>query len=572
MGVAVVVGLLVINSILLSFPGEPKIKRLRFLASAACSFGLFAALCVMLYRFIVDDAFICLRYGRDLADGFGLVFSTDGSPRIEGCTTFLWTVLAAVPFKLGLSDDGASHFMKAAGIVFGAGVIGLVGWAGSLAGGSARRGLLAMFAAATVPYLALWSVGGLESTMYLFWLALAVCLYLREAMAHRIRLASFAVLALAAMTRPEGAFLTMGLVVWDIGEILVGWRLGGRAEAAARTKRFLPGLAAFLVIFGAYYAWRLSYYGYAFPNSFYAKKGTLVMADLIRRGTEILPFLFYVTPLVLLIALRSISSPRWLVGRASLCLALGLTACVGFAFVARREWMPGFRYELPILPFLLPLAVVAGADVVRRLVAGEMAGENPAPRGKRPAPPGGRRHSAEAAAPAAGGKAVAVALLVFGLWGLAPMAQIQTNVQAEDWLGRGHIAVGKWMARWSPPGASLACADVGAMPYYSRLARVYDTHWEGLLDLETAHGKYDFWRFVRKEPTFIVTTVDGDPNAPYKQAQFTNVYTPVFAAAFRSDYILVVWARKDIRFAPEAMTEARKIQANSLTAFRSSRK
>ena len=53
-----------------------------------------------LRRFVQDDAFISFRYAKNLADGVGLVWNV--GERVEGYTNFLWTVLMAPSFKIGV--------------------------------------------------------------------------------------------------------------------------------------------------------------------------------------------------------------------------------------------------------------------------------------------------------------------------------------------------------------------------------------------------------------------------------------------------------------------------------------
>ncbi|MBI1950880.1 MAG: hypothetical protein HYS34_05890 [Acidobacteria bacterium] len=50
--------------------------------------------------FIVDDAFISLRYAERLVEGKGLTW-TDGE-RVEGCTNLLWVLCAAALRALGV--------------------------------------------------------------------------------------------------------------------------------------------------------------------------------------------------------------------------------------------------------------------------------------------------------------------------------------------------------------------------------------------------------------------------------------------------------------------------------------
>ena len=51
-------------------------------------------------RFVQDYAFISFRYARNLADGLGLVWNV--GERVEGYTNFLWTLMMAPSFKLGV--------------------------------------------------------------------------------------------------------------------------------------------------------------------------------------------------------------------------------------------------------------------------------------------------------------------------------------------------------------------------------------------------------------------------------------------------------------------------------------
>lgn len=50
-------------------------------------------------RFTQDDAYITLRFSRNLAEGTGLVFNA--GERVEGYTNFLWTWFLALPHHFG---------------------------------------------------------------------------------------------------------------------------------------------------------------------------------------------------------------------------------------------------------------------------------------------------------------------------------------------------------------------------------------------------------------------------------------------------------------------------------------
>lgn len=57
----------------------------------------------LVFPFQIDDSYISLRYARNLATGFGIVFNPDG-PRTEGYTNFLLILIEAVLIRLGFDD------------------------------------------------------------------------------------------------------------------------------------------------------------------------------------------------------------------------------------------------------------------------------------------------------------------------------------------------------------------------------------------------------------------------------------------------------------------------------------
>ena len=77
------------------------------LAALACAAGMLRRL----WPFTVDDTFITLRYARHLADGIGPVWNP-GPVHDEGYTSPLWTVLLALPLRLGLDGERAAKLLS----------------------------------------------------------------------------------------------------------------------------------------------------------------------------------------------------------------------------------------------------------------------------------------------------------------------------------------------------------------------------------------------------------------------------------------------------------------------------
>jgi len=127
--------------------------------------ALVTALLVLAFlnRFVQDDAFISFRYARNLVRGNGLTWNP--GERVEGYTNFLWTLLLAVPFALGLDPVAFSE------------ALGLVCFAGTLLStfllarrllGSDERALLPLLLLGTNYTFLCYATGGLETQMQAF--------------------------------------------------------------------------------------------------------------------------------------------------------------------------------------------------------------------------------------------------------------------------------------------------------------------------------------------------------------------------------------------------------------------
>ena len=201
-----------------------------------------------------------------MANGHGLVYSTDGSRPVEGYTNFLWIVAEVPWFFVHLPALSVLTVMKIIGILFGVGVIlGVYRLTRQIHGDPRAASAAALFVAA-VPYLAFWSVGGLETPMYLFWLVGGLCAYAWEEEKKRWHVCSMLLFTLMALTRPEGLLFILGFMAY---EAATSYRSSG--GMACKLKCLLPGVLAFLLVYGGYFAWRYLFYGYLFPNTFYAK-------------------------------------------------------------------------------------------------------------------------------------------------------------------------------------------------------------------------------------------------------------------------------------------------------------
>jgi len=217
----------------------------------------FVVLAVQGTPFLQDDAYISFRYVNNYLAGDGLVFNA--GERVEGYTNFLWVIILVLAAKLGFTPIEAARWL---GILFSAGAVAgtlllvrqalttvSVRWfyAGALAAG---------LWVAVNPAVEYWSIAGLETGMFLFFVTLDV-----ERVMARSAL-GWILLALATLTRPEGGLVFTICYMWFMA----------RDPAHIKSSWWQPLLwyAVPLVPFAGF---KLVYYGSLFPNPFYAKTG-----------------------------------------------------------------------------------------------------------------------------------------------------------------------------------------------------------------------------------------------------------------------------------------------------------
>ncbi|MFH1571061.1 MAG: tetratricopeptide repeat protein [Gemmatimonadota bacterium] len=214
------------------------------------------------YEVVQDDAYISFAHAKNLVLGNGLVI--DPGERVEGYTNFLWTLLCALPI---LAGTDVARFAQVLGCLSAVGLF-LAAWvlAGALRPRRpawSRAPVLALLAANGA--LAFWTLSGMETALFALLVTLGAAAYVTELRTGTPRWHTGVLFGLAALTRPEGLFF-FGLTV--------GHRLALQVRARRVDLRaHLPSLLPFLAMAAPHFAFRLLYYGYPLPNTFYAKTG-----------------------------------------------------------------------------------------------------------------------------------------------------------------------------------------------------------------------------------------------------------------------------------------------------------
>lgn len=460
----------------------------------------------------MDDAYISYRYAWNLVHDRGLVYNA--GEVVEGYTNFLWTMLASAAIWLGWDP---TSFAQVANIGISQCLVGLTFY---LSGSLTRKekpernpwplvaALLLVVDVSLVYYGAKGS--GMESAFFGLLVLLSAALLWHSPVAPRglrhvaaFRAAGGVALALAALTRPEGllvAALLVGLRLWQDRRAGGGWR-----------KLLLATAVPFLVVVVPYELWRISFYGYLFPNTFYAKTGTslaLLGRGLHYAGDFALAHWLVALPVVLGTLFTLLLVPRFLRGLrrghnasegagSALLVAFGaLTAAYTLYIISvGGDHFPAYRFFVPLLA-----PVVLIAQEAARAALGYLARRNAG--------------AARYAVPIAG-------LLVVIYAGMSLLAQrpgefLGERARRETTALERWGSAGLWLRDNTPPGTTTAAMAAGAMAYYSDRPVV---DMLGLTDLHIAHlrvenmgsfvaghEKRDPAYVLSREPSYILAT------------------------------------------------------------------
>jgi hypothetical protein len=305
----------------------------------------------------LDDAYISYRYAWNLVHGQGLVYNP--GEVVEGYTNFLWTMLAAGAIGLGLPPATVS---LVANIALSIALLALVWLVGvRLAGRQYLWPTVAcVLLAGSSAFVTYGPRGsGMESMLFAALTMLAaVLIYQTSGGSWRSRVAAGVVLGLATLTRPEGLLLAaVFLGVYCVQNI------------AARKPWLAPLLwsaGAYLLIVVPHEVWRMLYYGYPLPNTFYAKTGSET-PEVLERGWVYLQFFLLENWLPALLGLIGVLLfvVGWRKGGILTAFALFSVLQAGYVLWIGGDHFPGWRFMVPVIaPMLL-----IGQEAVRRLIA-----------------------------------------------------------------------------------------------------------------------------------------------------------------------------------------------------------
>jgi hypothetical protein len=330
---------------------------------------------------IIDDAGISFAYARNLARGYGLV-AQPGSAPVEGYSNFLWILLLAPFFSIGLFHPVVTPKVLSIVIVTAAFVV--IHKTITLFPNSNRFLTFVILGLTAInSSFVIWTTSGLENSLYVLMLSLLMFLSIRSGlsskMSNRTSMFLGLLVAGAAMTRPEGVIY---FVAYPI--LLLSRNFG---EKKIPRSPILAALVcytmSFILSFGGFLLFRLAYFGDMFPNTYRMKGGPSLrdvlaivmlrtemvekMRDLassvvggLAANAVVLGLIGLAIAVTYLVSTRHF---RW--EHFALLTFLVLSACA--YLLLPTDWMALYRFATPFVVFFYAFGVVLAHVFIRNL-------------------------------------------------------------------------------------------------------------------------------------------------------------------------------------------------------------
>jgi hypothetical protein len=286
------------------------------------------------YFLLDDDPMISMRYGRNLANGIGLVYNE--GERVEGFTNPLFTFLSAGLHLLPVSAPTLPLFVQLTSLLLSVGIMLMLTrfWGDSPQGRSA--GLVAAILYIALPNHSYYAHSGFEVYMVIFIMIFAL------GKIERLTLPAAFVVGLLPLTHATS------LPMWAV-------LIGGILIVTQRPLKNRLALAALAVVpFVGYEIFRIAYYHEVLPNTYWLKAGAGSLSQGVHYAGG---WLRSVWPLALLGTYSLFAMP----GRKMILTAVVLVVHLAGVVALGGDIFPQFRF---LFPCSVLLAALTGASIL----------------------------------------------------------------------------------------------------------------------------------------------------------------------------------------------------------------
>jgi len=484
--------------------------------------------------FLQDDTYITMRYVKNFLNGDGLVFNI--GEKVEGYTCFLWVILLSFLSKVfGMNLETG---VQTTSLFFG--VTSLFATfhlakeffkrQTSAFGSSMLKNPLILGVVSTFPAIILsmnnsyhfWAVSGMETALFVTLVTTTFWLFIKKD--SKIPYSWQISALLTSLTRPEGMYVFAILFAYKSIEMFFenDKNISSTIKSIFQKENII-GTAVYLVPLLMYIAFRFSYYGYPFPNTYYAKTG-FSMEYLIAgwdyfRGFQ-MSYMYYgfASILGLIPLLRMNKSANNESFRTAALLVAFVVLYSLYIIYIGGDVLAMYRFFLPILPISFTLLIGSFLELGEKL----------------------REKSISIAIPAA----VALCLAATITMSYANYHEARPEYERKVSLEKGLVEKMKLTGLWLKSKQVelgrplvLAATTIGALSYFSEVVVV---DMIGLTDAEIAHNpkiipevsqysrtgwkerNYNVEYVMSRKPDFIYFSTGLKPSAYAERALFTS--------------------------------------------------
>ncbi len=211
------------------------------------------------YYSLFDDAMVSMRYAKNLANGYGLVWNPGGE-RVEGFTNPLWVVYMSLFHSVGLPAAKISLFIQFTGLLLLAWNLVITKKIALLLSESQVVALGAVILTAFYLPLNMWSLQGMEVSLLTLIVSICILRTLRSTENRRFDWMTLLLLASATLIRMDMTVTYFGFLPFLLFY-----------NPQNRTKYLSLSILLLGIFLGGQTLFRYWYYGDFFPNTYYLK-------------------------------------------------------------------------------------------------------------------------------------------------------------------------------------------------------------------------------------------------------------------------------------------------------------
>lgn len=298
------------------------------------------------YFSLFDDGMISMRYAKNFADGYGLVWNP-GGPAVEGYTNPLWVLLMSFwhLFPIALSKMSLVIQLNALALL----AINLVfvrKLALAVSGGSNTVAMVAVILTGTYVPLNNWSLQGMEVAALAPIVTCAAWLAVRGMQTGKPSVWIYVLLGIGLLTRMDAAVILVAITVF----LAV-------VDRQNRVVHIAYGIGSATVFGGAQTLFRLAYYHDILPNTYYLKLEGFPLVARVARGVYVLGW--FVASMSLVVFLGTFIVAVFQRSKPILLLVFLFVAQVAYSVYVGGdawEWWGGSnRYISIVMPLFMVL-------------------------------------------------------------------------------------------------------------------------------------------------------------------------------------------------------------------------